>query len=77
MRLSERYHLNKETKTGAEIVCPVCGAHFKKRQYSQAFCSGECKDRFWNAVNPRGFALTGGMTDRDWDDAYGVAEYND
>ena len=43
------YHANKDAKVGSIIECPVCHKPFKKIQYSQAFCSGECKDRFWNA----------------------------
>ena len=43
-----RYKANKATKVGEEIVCPICGTKFVKKQYSQAFCSTECKDKFWN-----------------------------
>ena len=44
-----KYHDNKKAAVGSEIECPVCHKKFKKAQYSQAFCSRECKDRFWNA----------------------------
>ena len=43
------YHDNKDARVGSQIECPVCHKKFKKVQYSQAFCSLECKDRFWNA----------------------------
>lgn len=50
------YHDNKGAPIGTIIECPVCHKKFEKKQYSQAFCSLECKDRFWNAnrgkVNP-------------------------
>ena len=42
------YRSNKEAKVGEAIECPVCHTKFIKRQYSQAFCCGHCKDRFHN-----------------------------
>ena len=42
------YRSNKEAKVGETIECPVCHTKFIKRQYSQAFCCGHCKDRFHN-----------------------------
>jgi endogenous inhibitor of DNA gyrase (YacG/DUF329 family) len=42
------YEINKGAKVGTECTCPVCGTPFVKKQYSQAFCSGACKDKFWN-----------------------------
>lgn len=42
------YNFNKKAKVGEEIVCPVCGEKFIKKQYSQAFCCGRCKDRYHN-----------------------------
>lgn len=47
------YRDNKAAKVGADIICPVCGKIFQKRQYSQAFCSGACKDAFHNAQGDR------------------------
>lgn len=47
------YEKNKKSKVGDEITCPICGAKFVKRQYSQAFCNGKCKDAFWNAKGDR------------------------
>jgi predicted nucleic acid-binding Zn ribbon protein len=43
-----RYNTNKAAKVGTEIICPVCGKHFIKKYYQQAFCSTECKDKYWN-----------------------------
>lgn len=47
------YDLNKSAKVGTEIVCPICGKSFIKRQYSQAFCDSKCKDAYWNAKKDR------------------------
>ena len=47
------YETNKKAKVGDEIVCPICSQKFVKRQYSQAFCCGSCKDAFWNAKGDR------------------------
>lgn len=49
----ELYLLNKKKKTGEICVCPICGEQFVKRQYSQAFCCGQCKDKFWNDKGDR------------------------
>lgn len=42
------YKNNKSAKVGTEIECPVCHKRFIKKSYQQAFCCGECKDKFWN-----------------------------
>lgn len=47
------YELNKSAKVGTEIVCPICGKSFIKRQYSQSFCNSKCKDAYWNAKKDR------------------------
>jgi predicted nucleic acid-binding Zn ribbon protein len=44
----KRYDINKSAKVGTEIICPVCGKRFIKKSYQQAFCSTECKDKYWN-----------------------------
>lgn len=49
----ERYLLNKEAKCGTLIICPICGREFKKKQYSQAFCSTKCKDKYHNDKGDR------------------------
>ena len=53
MKRKERYKLNKGAKVGEEIACPVCNDTFVKKQYSQAFCCGQCKDKYWNAKKDR------------------------
>lgn len=48
-----QYEANKSAKVGTEITCPICSTKFVKRQYSQAFCDGKCKDAYWNAKKDR------------------------
>lgn len=75
------YRSNKEAKVGEIIECPVCHTKFTKRQYSQAFCCDQCKDKFHNMRCKDRHRYVDipddGMTDHDWDEAFGVAEYND
>jgi len=52
----QQYKANKAAKVGAMITCPICGEVFKKKQYSQAFCCGQCKDAYWNAKGDRHYA---------------------
>lgn len=47
------YEQNKSAKVGETIRCACCGKEFVKKQYSQAFCCGECKDKFWNRRGDR------------------------
>jgi ribosomal protein L37AE/L43A len=47
------YKFNKTAKVGTTIVCPICGETFSKRQYAQAFCCSECKDKYWNKKGDR------------------------
>lgn len=47
------YKFNKTAKVGTTIVCPICGETFSKRQYAQAFCCSECKDKYWNKNGDR------------------------
>lgn len=51
MILKEIYDINKKAKVGYTIKCPVCHKHFKKIQYSQAFCCRRCKDDYHNAMD--------------------------
>lgn len=53
MKRKEQYTLNKLAKVGDEIVCPICGEHFIKKQWQQAFDDGKCKDAYWNAKKDR------------------------
>jgi hypothetical protein len=56
MKIRDRYKINKEAKTGTEIICPSCGHVFKKTSYQQVFCKTKtgttCKDKYWNTVTP-------------------------
>ena len=36
-----------------KIVCPICGETFLKRQYAQAFCCSDCKDKYWGKKGDR------------------------
>lgn len=47
------YKFNKSAKVGTTIVCPICGEMFTKRQYSQAFCCTDCKEKYWNKKGDR------------------------
>ena len=49
----ETYLENKKKKVGEICTCPICGEVFIKKQYSQAFCCGQCKDRYWNDKKDR------------------------
>lgn len=49
----ERYNINKACKVGETIICPICHTAFIKKQYSQAFCCTQCKDKFWNSKGDR------------------------
>ena len=73
------YKINKEAKVGEIIECVICHTKFTKRQYSQAFCSTSCKDRFWNSRGDRHIYIdySDDLGDREMDEMYGVAEYND
>ena len=49
----ETYLENKKKKVGETCICPICGEEFVKKQYSQAFCCGQCKDKYWNDKKDR------------------------
>ena len=49
----QRYLDNKKAKCGEVIICPICGEEFKKKQYSQAFCCTQCKDKYHNDKGDR------------------------
>lgn len=48
-----KYEENKAAKVGSTITCPTCGKEFVKKQYSQAFCCLQCKDKYWNTIGDR------------------------
>ena len=53
MKHTKAYDNNKAAKVGETINCLVCNKTFIKKQYSQVFCCGECKDKFWNRRGDR------------------------
>lgn len=52
-KLNEEYSNNKAAKVGSDLICPVCGSHFTKKQWAQAFCCNECKNKYWNRKGDR------------------------
>lgn len=50
---TDLYKVNKLAKVGDQIECPVCHTRFTKHQWQQTFCSGTCKDRYWNRKGDR------------------------
>jgi hypothetical protein len=57
--MESRYTDNVKAGVNTVIACPVCSKHFKKTTYHKIFCSnqkthgsGNCKDRYWNTVDP-------------------------
>jgi hypothetical protein len=60
MRMTTAYDVAKSAKVGDYITCPSCGKKFVKKTYNQVFCSNaktkdsmNCKDRYWNDIDPR------------------------
>lgn len=53
MKSKDRYKLNKTIALYEVMICPICGKCFVKRQYSQAFCSIKCKDKYHNNMGDR------------------------
>ncbi|MBR4591132.1 MAG: hypothetical protein IKO36_10800 [Bacteroidaceae bacterium] len=47
------YDRNKSAKCGEQLNCPVCNSIFIKRQWQQAFCCNECKNKYWNLKGDR------------------------
>lgn len=56
MKIKDRYKLNKDSKSGSELICPSCNTKFIKGNYQQVFCKSkpktQCKDKYWNTVTP-------------------------
>jgi hypothetical protein len=40
--------VSKNSGIGEDVACPFCGVFFVKKVYQQTFCSGRCKDKYWN-----------------------------
>lgn len=52
-KINKQYLYNKETEVGTNLICPICNTSFVKKQYSQAFCCKDCKNKFWNKKGDR------------------------
>lgn len=74
--MAQRYQMNRLTKVGQAIRCACCGKTIPKVSYQKQFCSnkgvGNCKDTFWNMIDPKRWArmLTQNNVDHDhwaWD----------
>lgn len=52
-KCSIRYEKAKAGKVGDTIECAYCGTSFVKRQWQQAFCCPECKQKYWDRKGDR------------------------
>ena len=52
MKTKQRIKLNKESKVGSNLICPMCGSEFIKKSYQHTYCSLICKDKRHNQLNP-------------------------
>ena len=57
--MKQLYNAAKKAKTGEDILCPNCNTLHNKATYHKVFCSNaktrasrNCKDAFWNKVDP-------------------------
>ena len=48
-----QYKKSKQIEVGENINCVVCSSEFTKKKASYVFCSLQCKDDFWNKIDPR------------------------
>ena len=77
MKVKNRIKLNKESKVGSTIVCPMCNTEFTKRSYQHTYCCLTCKDKRHNQLNPDRHNYSSYndpmdmMTDNDWGTYYG------
>jgi hypothetical protein len=42
------YITAKAVQKGGLAICPTCLEQFSKKRGNQVFCSGSCKDYYWN-----------------------------
>ena len=52
MKVKNRIKLNKTSKVGSNLICPICGSEFIKKSYQHTYCSLTCKDKRHNQLNP-------------------------
>ncbi len=77
------YQRNKEAKVHEIIECPVCHTKFEKIQWAQAFCCGQCKEKFHNMRCKESHRYAESIDDNPYDSfadeamELGIADYND
>ena len=49
----KKYKHNKTIIVGKKLNCVVCGKEIIKEKQSYVFCGLQCKDDFWNKIDPR------------------------
>jgi hypothetical protein len=49
----KKYKHNKKVEVGGSINCVVCDIEMTKKKASYVFCGTQCKDDFWNKIDPR------------------------
>jgi hypothetical protein len=49
----KKYKQNKKTNVGSNVNCVVCSKEMIKKRESYVFCGLQCKDDFWNKIDPR------------------------
>jgi hypothetical protein len=58
------YDIARAAPVGSKIRCPVCRSRHRKTSYQKVFCHntgrGNCKDRYWNAVDEMRSIRAGG-----------------
>lgn len=48
-----------------ERKCKGCSRSIAHKHVNAKFCGHRCKDRYWNAVNPRGYGSLENMVERE------------
>ena len=81
MKLKQKIQINRNTKVGETLVCPICGSEFVKKSYQHVYCSLHCKDKRHNMINSNRHKNTYHnndvwdlLTDNDWGVYYGDQE---
>lgn len=53
INMLEHYKTNKTSDVGMRINCSTCGVEMIKTKAAYVFCGLQCKDDFWNKIDPR------------------------
>lgn len=60
-QMAKRYVSNKMVPVGSPMSCACCDTPMIKRSYQSQYCSNKgqanCKDRFWNMIDPKRFSM--------------------